>query len=96
MMRPPFSWLFHQETLPWFDGHIGGSVIPLHAHGHNRPSHDETSYPLTNTLIFYVSYGSHFLIENHFTISQGSLGEASQRFQHWLLIISSYFYPLGF
>jgi hypothetical protein len=35
VMRPPFSWLCHQEPLPWFGDQIDGSVIPLHAHGPN-------------------------------------------------------------
>jgi hypothetical protein len=47
MMRTPFSWLCHQEPLPWFDHQIDGSVIPLHAHGPNMPTHDETSHPPT-------------------------------------------------
>jgi hypothetical protein len=59
-MRPPFSWLCNQEPLPWLGDQIGGNVIPLHVHGHNRSSHDETSYPSTNTLsvhvIFYVPF----------------------------------------
>jgi hypothetical protein len=49
-MRPPFSWLCHQEPLPWLGDQIGGSVIPLHVHGHNRSARDETSYPSTSTL----------------------------------------------
>jgi hypothetical protein len=50
-MGPPFSWLCHQEPLPWFDGHIGGSVIPLHVHGHNRSARDETSFPSTSIVL---------------------------------------------
>jgi hypothetical protein len=45
----PFSWLCHQETLPWFGDQMDGSVIPLHAHGPNRLAHDETSYPPTRS-----------------------------------------------
>jgi hypothetical protein len=66
-MRPPFSWLCHQEPLPWFGDQIGGSVILLHAHGHNRSARDETSYPSTSTLSAYVSYGFPFLIGKLFT-----------------------------
>jgi hypothetical protein len=73
-MRPPFSWLCHQEPLPWFGDQIGGSVIPLHAHGHNRSARDETSYPSTSTLSVYVSYGSPFLTENIFTAFLGIPG----------------------
>jgi hypothetical protein len=94
-MRTPFSWLCQQESLPWFDGQIGGSVIPLHAHGHNRSTHDETSYPSTSTLNVYASYGSPFLTKKPFTAFSGFLGEASQRFQHWILTLANYFYPLG-
>jgi hypothetical protein len=65
-MRPHFSWLWSQEPLPWFGDQIGGSVILLHAHGHNRSTHDETSYPPTSTLSVYLFYGFPFLIENLF------------------------------
>jgi hypothetical protein len=54
-MRPPFSWLCHQEPFPWFGDQINGNVIPLHAHGHNRPTRDETPYPSTSTLSVYVN-----------------------------------------
>jgi hypothetical protein len=54
MMRPPISWLCHQETLPWYGDQIDGSVILLHAHGHNRSACYETPYPSTNTLSVYV------------------------------------------
>jgi hypothetical protein len=54
MMRHPFSWLRNQEPLPWIGDQIDGNVIPLHFHGHNRPSRDETSYPSTNTLSVHV------------------------------------------
>jgi hypothetical protein len=74
MMRPPFSWLCHQESLPWFGDQIGGSVIPIHAHGHNRSTRDETSYPSTSILSFYVSYGSPFLNEKFFTAFSGIPG----------------------
>jgi hypothetical protein len=53
-MRPPFSWLCNQEPLPWLGDQIGGNVIPLHVHGHDRSAHDETSYPSTTTLSVYV------------------------------------------
>ena len=66
-MRPPFSYLCHQEPLPWLGDLIGGSVISLHVHGHNRSARDETSYPSTSTLSVYVSYGSPFVTENIFT-----------------------------
>jgi hypothetical protein len=75
-MRPPFSWLCHQEPLPWFGDQIGGSVIPLHAHGHNRSARDETSYPSTSTLSVYVSYGSPFLTEKLFTAFSGIPGRS--------------------
>jgi hypothetical protein len=46
-MRPPFSWICHQEPLPWFGDQIDGSVLLLHAHGTNRPAYDDTSHPAT-------------------------------------------------
>jgi hypothetical protein len=73
-MRPPFYCLFHQEPLPWFDGQISGSVIQIHAHGHNRPTHDETSYSSASTLSAYVSHGSPFITENIFTTFSGIPG----------------------
>jgi hypothetical protein len=94
-MRPPFSWLCHQEPLPWFGDQIDGSVIPLHAHGHNRSAHDETSHPPTNTLSVIYLMGSLFLLRSFLLLSRESLGEASQRFHFWLLTLASYFYPLG-
>jgi hypothetical protein len=75
-MRPPFSWLCHQEPLPWFGDQIGDSVIPLHAHGHNRLARDETSYPSTSTLKLYVSYGFSFLTEKLFTSFLGIPGRS--------------------
>jgi hypothetical protein len=44
-MRRPFSWLFHQDPLPWHGDQLNGSVIPLHAHGPNSLARDETPYP---------------------------------------------------
>jgi hypothetical protein len=79
-MRLSFSWLCHQEPLPWFGDHIDGSVILLHSHGHNRLAHDENSHPPTNTLSVYLSYGSPFLTENILLLSRESLGELYQRF----------------
>jgi hypothetical protein len=73
-MRPYFSWLCHQEPVLWFGDQIGGSVIPLHAHGHKGLAHDETSYPPTSTLSVYVSYRSHFLTKNIFTTFSGIPG----------------------
>jgi hypothetical protein len=49
VMRPPFSWLCHQEPLPWRGDQLNGSVIPLHAHGPNRLARDETPYPPTRS-----------------------------------------------
>jgi hypothetical protein len=49
MMIPPFSWLCHQEPLPWHGDHMNSSVILLHAHGPNRLAHDETPYPPTRS-----------------------------------------------
>jgi hypothetical protein len=94
-MRPPFSWLCHQEPLPWFGDQIDGSVIPLHAHGHNRPAHDETSHPPTNTLSVYLSYGFPFLTEKLFTAFSGIPGRSISKVSFWLLTLASYFYPLG-
>jgi len=75
-MRPPFSCLCHQEPLPWFGDQIGGSVIPLYAHDHNRLAHDETPYPSNSTFSFYVSYGSPFLTEKIFTAFLGIPGRS--------------------
>jgi hypothetical protein len=74
MMRHPFSWLCDQEPLPLIGDHIDGSVIPLHAHGHNRSVHDETSHSPTNTLSVYLSYGFPFLTKNIFTTFSGIPG----------------------
>jgi hypothetical protein len=54
MRRPtrdetPLSWLCHQEPLPWRGDQLNGSVIPLHAHGHNRLARDETPYSPTRS-----------------------------------------------
>jgi hypothetical protein len=73
-MRPPFSWLCHQETLPWFGDQVDGSAIPLHSHCHNRSTHDETSHPPTNTFSVYLSYGFPFLTEKIFTALSGIFG----------------------
>jgi hypothetical protein len=54
MMRPPFSCLRNKDPLPWIGDQIGGNVIPLHVHGHNRSAHDETSYPSNNILSVHV------------------------------------------
>jgi hypothetical protein len=83
-MRPHFSWLCQQEPLPYFGDQIGGSVIPLHAHVHNRLAHAETSYPPTSTLSVYVYYGFPFLTENIFTAFSGILTQPAPR--HDLLI----------
>jgi hypothetical protein len=81
MMRPPFSWLGHQEPLPWFGVHIDGSFILQHAHGPNMPSHDETSHRPTSTLSFLFILWVPFLLLGIFLLlSWESLGEASQRF----------------
>jgi hypothetical protein len=75
-MRPPFSWLCHQEPLTWLGDQIVGSVIPLHAHGHNRPARDETPYPSTSTSSVYVSYGSSFFTEKLFIAFLGIRGRS--------------------
>jgi hypothetical protein len=49
VMRPPFSWSYHQEPLPWCGDQLNGSVISLHAHGPNRLARDETPYPPTRS-----------------------------------------------
>jgi hypothetical protein len=89
-MRPPFSWLCHQETLPWFGDHIGGIVIPLHSHGHNRSARDETSYPSTSNLgVYFYLMGPLFLLRRFSLLSRGSLGKESRRFQNWILTLAS-------
>jgi hypothetical protein len=75
-MRPPFSWPCHQEPLPWFGDQIGGSVILLHPHGHNRLARDDASYPSISKLSVYVSYGSSFPTENIFTSFSGIPGKS--------------------
>jgi len=59
-----------------FGDQIGGSVIPLLAHGHNRSARDETSYPPTNTLSVYLSHRFPFLNENLFTAFSGIPGRS--------------------
>jgi hypothetical protein len=95
VIRLPFSWLCHQEPLPWLGDQIDGSVIPLHAHGPNRPAHDETSHPPTSTLNFDLSYGSPFLTEKFFIAFSGILGRSISKVSFWLLTLANYFYPLG-
>jgi hypothetical protein len=93
-MKPPFSWLCHQDPLSWFDDQIHGSVILVHAHGPNRPAHDETSHPPTNTSSVYLSYGFPFLTENPFTTFSGIPGRSISKVSFWLLTLAN-FYPLG-
>jgi hypothetical protein len=45
----PFSWLCHQEPLPWHGDQMNISIISLHAHGPNRLARDETPYPPTRS-----------------------------------------------
>ena len=52
-MRPPFSWLYHQEPLPWCGDQLNGSVILRHAYGPNRLARDETPYPPTKSWFYY-------------------------------------------
>jgi hypothetical protein len=94
MMRPHFSWLCHQETLPKFGDQIDGSVIPLHAHGPNRSAHDETSHQPTSTLSFDLSYGFPFITENIFTSFLGIPGRSISKVSFWFLTLANYFYPL--
>jgi hypothetical protein len=75
-MRPPFSWPCNQEPLPWLGDQLGGSVIPLHVHGHDRSTHDETSYPPTNALSVLFICGSPFLVEKHFSAFSRILGQS--------------------
>jgi hypothetical protein len=81
MMRPPFSWLCNQVPLPWIGHKLGGRVILLHVHGHDRLTHDETSYPPTNYLSVLFIVGPLFLLRSVSVLSQRSLGEASRRFK---------------
>jgi hypothetical protein len=75
MMRPPFSWLCHQEPLNWLGDHMNSSVISLHAHGPNRPAHDETSYPPTRSLVlFYFAGPPLFLVDKPFVAFSGIPG----------------------
>jgi hypothetical protein len=67
----PFLLAMQPRTTTLVYDQIDGSVIPLHAHGHNRSAHDETSHPPTNTLSVYLSYGFPLLIENPFTTFSG-------------------------
>jgi hypothetical protein len=75
-MRPPFSWPCNQEPLPWLGDQLGGSVIPLHVHGHDRSAHDETSYPPTNALSVLFICGSPFLAEKRFSAFSGIPGRS--------------------
>jgi hypothetical protein len=94
-MRPPFSWICHKEPLPRLGDHIDGSVKPLHAHGPNRLTHDETSHPPTSTLSFDLYYGSPFLTKNIFTAFSGIPGRSLSKVSFCILTIANYFYPLG-
>ena len=75
-MKLSFSWPCNQEPLPWLGDQLGGSVIPLHVHAHDRPAHDETSYPLTNALSVLFICGSPFLVEKRFSAFLGILGRS--------------------
>jgi hypothetical protein len=75
-MRPPFSWSCNQEPLPWLGDQLGGSVISLHVHGHDRPAHDETSYPPTNAPSVLFIRGSPFLVEKRFNAFSGIPGRS--------------------
>ena len=92
-MRPPFSWLCHQEPLPWFGDQIDGSVIPLDAHGPNRLARDETPYPLTRSCFIIFTGPSCFLLRSILLLSRESLGEASQGFILKLLSFASLLLP---
>jgi hypothetical protein len=59
MMRPPFSWLCHQEPLPWRGDQLNGSVIPLHAHGPNRLARDETVNVYAIIIVLCISIDEH-------------------------------------
>jgi hypothetical protein len=91
----PFSWLCHQETLPWHGDQMNISVILLHAHGPNRLARDET--PIHQlSLEFYLFMGpSFFLLRSLLFLSRRSLGESYQGLIFCILTFSNYFYPLG-
>jgi hypothetical protein len=91
----PFLLVMPPKPLPWFGDQIDGSVIPLHVHGHNRPTRDETSHPPTKTLSFYLSYGFPFLTEKPFIAFSGIPGRSISRVSFWLFNLANYFYPLG-
>jgi hypothetical protein len=74
-MRPPFSWLCHQEPLPWRGDQLNGSVIPLHAHGPNRLARDETPI-LQLGLDFIILWVPLFLAEKPFIAFSGIPGRS--------------------
>jgi len=53
-------------ALAWWPD--DGNVIPLDTHDHDRPIHDETSYPTTNPLsiLSFIHAGPPFLTDNCF------------------------------
>jgi hypothetical protein len=68
-------------TLAWWSD--DGNVIPLDTHDHDRPTHDETSYPPTNPLsiLSFILVGPPFSYREAFhCFLGGSLDEASGRF----------------
>jgi hypothetical protein len=79
-MRPPFSWLCHQDPLLWHGDQRSGGVIPLQAHGPNRLARDETPSPPTRTCFYYFYASLCFLLRSLLLLSRGSLGEASEGF----------------
>jgi hypothetical protein len=93
-MRPPFSWLYHQEPLPWRGDQMNGSVIPLHSHGPNRLARDET--PILQLRLDLLFYGFLcFLLRSFLLLSRGSLGEASEGFVLLAFIFCELLLPSG-
>jgi hypothetical protein len=79
-MRPPFSWLCHQESLPWCGD--PGSVIPLDVHGPNRLARGETPYPLTRSclIVFYpFTFSFKKLVRGHLVTMVAMLATSISR-----------------
>jgi hypothetical protein len=95
MMRPSFSWLCHQEPLPWFGDQIDGSVIPLHVDGRNGSAHYVTSHPPTNTLSVYLYYGFPFVTKNLFTSFSRIIGRSISKVSFLALKSCQLFLPSG-
>jgi hypothetical protein len=94
-MRPPFSWLCHQEPLPWLGDQRNGSVIPLHAHGPNSWLVMRPPILQLGLEFIYFMGPSFFLLRSLLLLYRGSLCEASKGFVLLAFIFCQLLLPSG-